>query len=77
MKKSIVTDRTAVAFQPGNRFRFPDDETEYEFWAIEYHDKVPCVTYFDLDKKRKRKGFHLFDLIRLTLLHSPTAQTIL
>jgi hypothetical protein len=65
MKKSIVTDRTAVAFQSGNRFRFLDDETEYEFWDIEYKTDVPLITYYDSDKKRKRQGFHLLDLIRV------------
>jgi len=65
MKKIIVTDRTAVALQPGNRFRFPDDETEYEFWYIMYKTDVPWITYYDSDKKRKRQGFHLLDLIRV------------
>jgi hypothetical protein len=66
MKKSIFTDRTAVAFQSGNRFCFPDNETQYEFWSIGYKAEVPYITYFDSDDKIcRRKGFHLLDLIKV------------
>lgn len=66
MKKNTVPNRTAVAFRFGNKFCFPDDETQYEFWGIEYKADVPCITYVGTDDKtHRRNGFHLLDLIKV------------
>lgn len=57
---------SAVAFQAGTRFRFPDDETVYEFWYIEYKNGKAVVRYYDENGNGRAKiGFHLSDLIRV------------
>jgi hypothetical protein len=64
MENLISKIKTAFAFQSGNRFKFPDDETVYEFWYIEYQNKEPVVRYYDENGNgRARTGFHLSDLI--------------
>ena len=66
MKKIIDKVLKAVAFQSGNCFRFPDDNTVYEFWYLEYTAKGdPVVRYYDENGNGKaRVGFHLSDLTR-------------
>lgn len=60
-----VINKTSIAFKQGNRFRFPDDETVYEFWYIEYLKGEPVVRYYDeIGNSLARVGFDLMDLIR-------------
>lgn len=66
MKNIVSRTRTAFAFQTGNRFKFPDDETVYEFWYIEYRNGEPVVRFYDENGNGRAKvGFHLSDLVRV------------
>ena len=57
--------RTAIAFQSGNKFMFPDDPSIYEFGSIGFESGEPVITYLDSESKQHtRKGFSLFDLLR-------------
>lgn len=66
MSKIRNTLLRAVAFQCGNRFKFPDDDTVYEFWYLDYQNGEPVVGYYDENGNGKAKiGFHLSDLVRV------------
>jgi len=63
--KNIFSKILAVAFRRRTRFKFPDDETVYEFWYAEYVRGEPVVRYYDENGDGRAKvGFHLSDLTR-------------
>lgn len=56
----------AVAFKPGQKFRFSDSEKIYTFISINFHNGDPVIVYEDgSGSVHKANGYDLSDLIRV------------
>lgn len=55
----------AVAFKPGQKFKFSDnDSVVYTFISLHYHEGEPVIVYEDENGKHDEAfGFDLSDLI--------------
>lgn len=60
-----IVGMNAVAFQKGEKFKFPNDEIVYRFKDIEFVDGTPIVYYYEYYKLKYRVGCYLSDLIKI------------
>ena len=56
---------SVTAFQTGQRFRFPSDDSVWYFMGMDYDNGIPIVWYssFDGDTFKSKTGIHLSELI--------------
>lgn len=53
----------AIAFSPGQKFRFPNDNSVYTFIEIRFGDNEPIISYAnEQEEECEAHGFYLSDL---------------